>query len=63
MRSSASRNGPTAILGGIRGDRATVQDGLKEFAEAGAGRFVAGLGNLTFETTEGTLKKIAALYV
>src|SRR5271155_242813 len=51
------------IMGGIRGDRAKVQDGLKEFAEAGAGRFVAGLGDLTFETTEGTLKKLAALYV
>jgi probable F420-dependent oxidoreductase len=51
------------IMGGIRGDRATVQDGLKEFAEAGAGRFVAGLGDLTFENSEGMLKKIAALYV
>jgi hypothetical protein len=51
------------IMGGIRGDRATVQDGLKEFAEAGAGRFVAGLGDLTFESSEGTLNKIAALYI
>ena len=51
------------IMGGIRGDRAKVQEGLKEFAEAGAHRFVAGLGELTFETTEGTLKKIASLYV
>jgi alkanesulfonate monooxygenase SsuD/methylene tetrahydromethanopterin reductase-like flavin-dependent oxidoreductase (luciferase family) len=51
------------IMGGIRGDRATVQDALKEFAEAGAGRFVAGLGELTFENSEGMLKKIAALYV
>ena len=51
------------IMGAIRGDRAKVQDGLKEFAEAGAGRFVAGLGDLTFESSEGTLKKIAALYV
>ena len=51
------------IMGGIRGERAKVQEGLKEFAEAGAGRFVAGLGDLTFENTEGTLKKLAALYV
>ena len=51
------------IMGGIRGDRAKVQDELKEFAAAGAGRFVAGLGDLTFESSEGTLKKIAALYV
>jgi len=51
------------IMGGIRGDRAQVQDGLQEFAAAGAGRFVAGLGNLTFESSEGTLKKTAALYV
>jgi len=51
------------IMGGIRGDRAKVQEGLKEFAEAGAGRFVAGLGDLTFESAEGTLKKIAELYV
>ena len=51
------------IMGGIRGDRAKVQDGLKEFAEAGAARFVAGLGDLTFESSEGTLKKLAALYV
>jgi len=50
-------------MGGIRGDRAKVQEGLKEFAEAGASRFVAGLGDLTFENTEATLKKIAALYV
>jgi hypothetical protein len=51
------------IMGGIRGDRAQVQDGLKEFEAAGAGRFVAGLGDLTFENSEGMLKKIAALYV
>jgi alkanesulfonate monooxygenase SsuD/methylene tetrahydromethanopterin reductase-like flavin-dependent oxidoreductase (luciferase family) len=51
------------IMGGIRGDRAKVQDGLKEFAEAGARRFVAGLGELTFANTEATLKKIAALYI
>ncbi|MGA6972564.1 MAG: LLM class F420-dependent oxidoreductase [Candidatus Binatus sp.] len=51
------------IMGGIRGDRATVQAGLKEFAAAGAHRFVAGLGDLTFENTEGMLKKIAELYV
>jgi hypothetical protein len=50
------------IMGGIRGDRAKVQEGLKEFAEAGAGRFVAGLGDLTFENTADTLKKLAALY-
>ncbi|MEA2648014.1 MAG: hypothetical protein QOG61_449, partial [Candidatus Binataceae bacterium] len=51
------------IMGGIVGDRAKVQDGLKEFAAAGAHRFVAGLGDLTFESSEGTLKKIASLYV
>ncbi|HSZ22594.1 MAG TPA: hypothetical protein VK782_05610, partial [Candidatus Sulfotelmatobacter sp.] len=51
------------IMGGIRGDRAKVQEGLQEFAEAGAGRFVAGLGDLTFENTADTLKKLAALYV
>jgi probable F420-dependent oxidoreductase len=51
------------IMGGIMGDRAKVQDGLKEFAAAGAHRFVAGLGDLTFESSEGTLKKIASLYV
>jgi probable F420-dependent oxidoreductase len=51
------------IMGGIRGDRAKVQDGLKEFAAAGAGRFVAGLGDLTFENSEGMLKKIAELYI
>src|ERR1700685_4244363 len=51
------------IMGGIRGDRAKVQEGLKEFAEAGPSRFVAGLCDLTFENTEATLKKIAALYV
>lgn len=51
------------IMGGIRGDRAQVQDGLKEFAAAGASRFVAGLGNLTLETSEGMLQKIASLYI
>ena len=51
------------IMGGIVGDRAKVQDGLKEFAAAGAHRFVAGLGDLTFESSEGTLKKIASLYI
>jgi len=51
------------IMGAITGDRAKVQDALKEFAAAGAHRFVAGLGDLTFESSEGTLKKIASLYV
>jgi probable F420-dependent oxidoreductase len=51
------------IMGGIRGDRAQVQDGLKEFAAAGAVRFVAGLGELTFESAEGILKKLAGLYI
>ena len=51
------------IMSGIQGDRAKVQDGLKEFAAAGAHRFVAGLGDLTFETSEGALKKVASLYV
>lgn len=57
------------IMGGIAGDRAKVQDGLKEFVAAGAHRFVAGLGDLTssgqfdYKSTEDTLKKIASLYI
>ena len=57
------------IMGGIGGDRAKVQDGLKEFAAAGAHRFVAGVGDLTssgqfdYKSSEETLKKIASLYV
>jgi probable F420-dependent oxidoreductase len=57
------------IMGGIMGDRAKVQDGLKEFAAAGAHRFVAGVGDLRssgqidYKSSEETLKKIASLYV
>ncbi|HYL58764.1 MAG TPA: LLM class F420-dependent oxidoreductase [Candidatus Acidoferrales bacterium] len=51
------------IMGAIQGDRAKVQDGLKEFAAAGAHRFVAGLGDFTPETYENMLKKIGGLYV
>ena len=51
------------IMSGIQGDRAKVQDGLKEFAAAGAHRFVVALGDFTFETFEGALKKMAGLYV
>ena len=51
------------IMGGIQGDRAKVQDGLKEFAAAGAQRFVIGLGDFTFETFDGVLKKVAGLYL
>ena len=57
------------IMGGIAGDRAKVQDSLKEFAAAGAHRFVAGVGDLTssgqfdYKSSEETLKKIASLYV
>lgn len=51
------------IMGAIQGDRAKVQDGLGEFAAAGAHRFVAGLGDFTPETYQNMLKKVAGLYV
>src|SRR5260370_30014962 len=57
------------IMGGIAGDRAKVQDGLKEYAAAGAHRFVAGVGDLTssgqfdYKSSEDTLKQIPPLYI
>jgi probable F420-dependent oxidoreductase len=51
------------IMGGIGGDRAKVQEGLKEYAAAGAHRFVVGLGEFTPDNYEGMLKKIASVYV
>lgn len=51
------------VMGGLHGDRAQVQDGLAQFAAAGAHRFVTALGEFTPETFEGMLRKVAALYV
>jgi probable F420-dependent oxidoreductase len=51
------------IMGGISGDRARVQDGLMEYAAAGAQRFVVGLGDFTTDNFEGVLKKTASTYI
>ena len=51
------------LMGAIQGDRAKVQDGLKEVEAAGAHRFVTALGDFTPETYENMLKKLAGLYI
>ncbi len=51
------------VMGYIRGDRSAVQDELAKFAQAGATRFVIGLGEFTPETMGHTLERFAATFV
>jgi probable F420-dependent oxidoreductase len=51
------------VMGGIAGDRATVQAELARFTETGVGRFVVALGTLTPADYQSALEHMAALYI
>jgi len=51
------------VMGGIAGERAAVQAEISRFAEAGVGRFVIALGNLTPADYEQRLQRFASLYI
>jgi probable F420-dependent oxidoreductase len=49
--------------GAIEGERAQVQEGLKNFADAGVGRFVVTVGDLTPANYKARLERLASLYL
>jgi probable F420-dependent oxidoreductase len=52
------------VMGNVEGDRNQVQQGLQDFAGAGAGRFVVGvMRSLKPENYEAELTRLATLYV
>jgi alkanesulfonate monooxygenase SsuD/methylene tetrahydromethanopterin reductase-like flavin-dependent oxidoreductase (luciferase family) len=55
----------TIMKRGLRGDRAAVQSGLREYQDAGAERFVLALigTRMTASEYENELERLAALYI